>query len=182
MGRPTHAAEHANRATAALVARKLAALGGMTGAALAAKFEEVLGFPSRTRNKPYLRKRLAWAIQAQIEGGLSERALQRIDELAAHIPERWKRALDPRPSESSRLARSRPAHSIPRDPRLPSPETVITRSYQGTEHRVTVLIDGFEYQGKRYRSLSAIAREITGVAWNGFTFFFGRADGTRKPE
>ena len=45
---------------------------------------------------------------------------------------------------------------------------------------MTVLADGFEYEGKRYRALSAIARKITGTPWNGFLFFLGRAKGSRK--
>jgi hypothetical protein len=177
MGRPTPAAEHTSRATAALVARQLAALGGMTGSELAARFGELVGRPATTRNKQYLRKRLAWEIQARIEGGLSDRALQRIDELAAHIPERWKRALDPKaPAKPTRLPSSA---LVTRDPRLPAPGTVLTRSHGEIDHRVTVLPDGFEYQGELHRSLSAIARKITGTAWNGFLFFFGRSKGKR---
>ncbi len=58
-----------------------------------------------------------------------------------------------------------------RDPRLPAPGSVLSRRYQGAECRVTVLEKGFEYRGERYRSLSKIAREITGTNWNGFLFF-----------
>ncbi len=178
MGRPAPAAERAERATAALVARELAALEAMTGAELAAKFEEILGFPARTRNRIYLRKRLAWEIQARIEGGLSEAALKRIEELAAYFPEKWKRVLDPkRPVPKDAPI---PGNGDARDARLPSPGTVITRLYEGTEHRVTVLESGFKYQDRHYGSLSAIARAITGTPWNGYTFFFGRAKGTRR--
>ncbi len=58
-----------------------------------------------------------------------------------------------------------------------SPENVLTagtqlvRKWQGQTHQVTVLNKGFEYQHKTYRSLSAIAREITGTSWNGPVFF-----------
>ena len=45
------------------------------------------------------------------------------------------------------------------------------REWQGVEHIVTVLTDGFEWQGRKYKSLSAIARAITGVQWNGWRFF-----------
>ena len=58
-----------------------------------------------------------------------------------------------------------------RDPRLPEPGTVITRVYKATEHRVTVQHDGFQYGDQRYRSLSKIARQITGTHWNGYLFF-----------
>jgi hypothetical protein len=180
MDRKAPPADHKTRATAALVARELAALAGMTGAELAAKFEELLGYPSRTRNRPYLRRRVAWEIQARIEGGLSGRALKRIDELAAHVPRNWKRALDPTaPARPARACKPNPPSTL-RDPRLPAPGTVLTRSRGVAEHRVTVLADGFEYQGERYRSLSAIAGKITGTAWNGFLFFFGRSAGAQK--
>ncbi len=49
--------------------------------------------------------------------------------------------------------------------------TRLIREWQGVEHCVTVLHDGFEYQGRPYRSLSAIARAITGTRWNGWVFF-----------
>jgi site-specific DNA recombinase len=49
--------------------------------------------------------------------------------------------------------------------------TRLIRQWQGVEHCVTVLDDGFEYQGAKYRSLSAIARAITGTRWNGPLFF-----------
>ena len=49
--------------------------------------------------------------------------------------------------------------------------TRLIREYQGIEHCVTVRDDGFEYQGRPYKSLSAIARAITGTQWNGRVFF-----------
>jgi hypothetical protein len=49
--------------------------------------------------------------------------------------------------------------------------TRLIREWQGISHQVTVLSQGFEYAGERYRSLSAIARRITGTAWNGWVFF-----------
>ena len=57
--------------------------------------------------------------------------------------------------------------------------TRLVREYQGVEHVVTVLADGFEYEGRPYRSLSAIARAITGTRWNGWTFFGLRGAGRR---
>jgi Protein of unknown function (DUF2924) len=55
--------------------------------------------------------------------------------------------------------------------------TRLVREYQGVEHVVTVLADGFDYEGRPYRSLSAIARAITGTRWNGWTFFGLRSRG-----
>ncbi len=49
--------------------------------------------------------------------------------------------------------------------------TRLVREHDGVEHVVTVLVDGFEWEGRPYWSLSAIARAITGTRWNGWTFF-----------
>ncbi len=148
------------RAVASITAQ-LAALDSMTVAELAVKWAELFSQPTRSRNKAYLRKRLAWRIQELAEGGLSERARARIEELAADAPVRWRKRK--KPADIKRVLR--------RDPRLPEPGTVITRVYKATEHRVTVQHDGFQYGDQRYRSLSKIARQITGTHWNGFLFF-----------
>ncbi len=47
----------------------------------------------------------------------------------------------------------------------------LIREWQGIEQTVTVLADGYEWQGRSYRSLSAVARAITGTRWNGWIFF-----------
>ena len=49
--------------------------------------------------------------------------------------------------------------------------TRLVREWQGVEHIATVLADGYDYQGRPYKSLSAIARAITGTRWNGWVFF-----------
>ena len=51
------------------------------------------------------------------------------------------------------------------------PGTVLTRDYKDRRITVTVLDDGFEFEGERFRSLSAVARAVTGSHWNGFHFF-----------
>ncbi len=51
------------------------------------------------------------------------------------------------------------------------PGTKLVRDWQGTAHHVVVAADGFDYQGRRFKSLSAIANRITGTRWNGWTFF-----------
>ena len=54
---------------------------------------------------------------------------------------------------------------------MPIAGTRLLREWQGVEHTVTVLAEGYEWQGRPYRSLSAIARAITGTRWNGLVFF-----------
>ena len=66
-----------------------------------------------------------------------------------------------------------------RDPRHPSPGTILSRQYHGREIRVVVLDDGFEHDGQHYGSLSALARAVTGARWNG-RLFFGLTKRTRR--
>ncbi len=176
MGSPKPA-RGADSANVAKTAADLAALGRLTVAGLARRYEELFGTPSRSRNKDYLRKRLAFRIQELAEGGLSPRALARIEELNRNAPPLGPRAA----AKTARVPEPATAEPGPaRDPRLPAPGTVLTRVHGKTEHRVTVTDDGFEYKRRPYPSLSRIAREITGTSWNGFLFFLGRKGSTRK--
>lgn len=170
-------ASSAECAAVASTARQLAALDKMSVGDLAEKYREVFGEPTRTRNKEYLRKRIAWRIQELAEGGgLSTRALERIEQLAPEAPVRWRQPVARKDGAGGKVVPiTRPA----RDPRLPPAGTVLTRLHEGVEHKVTILDGGFEYRGERHRSLSKVARLITGTPWNGFLFFFGRANGTR---
>ena len=146
------------------IATQLSALHKMTVSELHTKYEEVFGEPSRSRNKAYLRKKVAWQIQALAEGGLSKKAKDRIQEI-----------LDgPMTIDIGGKKRKKAAAKTggkKRDPRLPPVGTVIKRTYKDEEHAVTVLVDGFEYTDEKYRSLSKIAKKITGTSWNGFLFF-----------
>jgi len=144
--------------------RQLVALREMTVNELRERYREVYGEPSRSRNKDYLRKKVAWRIQELAEGGLSDQARARIDKLAPETPARWKK-------RSMAEAQATVATGPTRDPRLPPSGTVLTREHQGVEHAVTVLDDGFTYDGVRFASLSKVARAITGTNWNGFSFF-----------
>jgi hypothetical protein len=146
----------------------------MTVGQLRERYREVFGEPTRSRNKDFLRKKVAWRIQELAEGGLSDHARACIEELAAHVPVRWRSsrngaARPPVPAETGEA--SAPDTPVARDPRLPEPGTVLVRQHGGVEHRVTVLADGFEYAGQRYESLSKVARAISGTNWNGYLFF-----------
>ena len=156
------------RATADLTAQ-LAALLTMSVGELAERYREVYGEPTRSRNKDYLRKKVAYRIQELDGGGLSPRALARIAELAPGAPVRWRTPMPAFPPVAETLGE--PAPPPLRDPRIPPVGTVLEREHQGTQHAVTVLASGFEYAGERFPSLSAIARRITGTPWNGYLFF-----------
>jgi len=174
--RKSDAATRARRAVAD-IPEQLAALRNMTVAQLRERYREVFGEPTRSRNKDWLRKKVAWRIQELAEGGLSDRARARIDELADGAPTRWRSSGNGASNGGSTAAP--PGQTGERDPRLPEPGTVLTRTHAGVEHQVTVLDDGFEFRGERYASLSKIAREISGTNWNGF-LYFGLQRRTRK--
>lgn len=167
-------AQRAEHTAFANAKREIASLDALTVGELAEKYRDVFGVPTRTRNKEYLRRRIAWRIQEQQQGGLSTRALERIEQLAPQAPARWH---EPATKKAATGAPGRRGKPELRDPRLPAPGHVLTRIYDGIEHKVTILGDGFEYRGEHHRSLSHIAKLITGTPWNGYRFFFGNARG-----
>lgn len=131
-----------------------------------AKYREVFGEEPRTKHREQLFRRVAWRLQAQAAGGLSERARQRAHEIANEAD---LRVLAPR----QRLVAAPPVNITGRrfDRRIPPPGSLLQRDYRGSLIAVKVLPDGFEYQERWYRSLSAIATEVTGTRWNGLAFF-----------
>lgn len=179
MGNRNALAPRTELAAFANTRRELAALDAMTVGELAEKYREVFDVPTRTRNKDYLRRRIAFRIQELQEGGLSPRALDRIGQLAPQAPARWH---EPAARTAAAGAPGRRGKPEPRDPRLPPAGYVLTRIHDGIEHRITILSDGFEYRGEHHRSLSQIAKLITGTRWNGYRFFFGNARGGRAGQ
>ena len=143
----------------------------MTVGELQLKFVEVCGEQPRSRNKQWLIKRLAWKLQAREYGGLSELALRRAAEIANTCDLSDLRLTAPNKSPLTEAALPTAAPSMALDKRLPMPGTLLTRKYKGQTRCVKVLADGFDYEGERFKSLSAVARHITGSAWNGFLFF-----------
>jgi hypothetical protein len=138
---------------------------------LRAKYQEAFGVETRSSNKQFLFRRLAWRLQARTEGDLSERARRRAAEI---VDEGDVRLRAPRDFVAGSLSDSPPAalrRQLRRDWRLPRAGTILTRQYHGQSVVVHVKDDGFQYQERHYRSLSAIAREVTGTRWNGLAFF-----------
>jgi hypothetical protein len=140
--------------------------------ALRIKYRELFGEESRSSNKQSLFRRIAWRLQARVDGDLSERVRQRAFEIADDADLRIRApasfSLESGPRETAKpLDRA----GAGRDRRLPSPGTLLTRQFENRRIVVKVLEDGFEYQSQRYRSLSAVAREVTGTRWNGLLFF-----------
>ncbi|HEV7300149.1 MAG TPA: DUF2924 domain-containing protein [Tepidisphaeraceae bacterium] len=141
------------------VKAELAALQHLSPTQLRQKYAEVFAEPSRSGNKDYLIKRIGWRVQSLAEGGLSERARNRAAEIARDADLRTTVPRTPAVSQTVTL------------PALPMPGAVLTRQYQGRLIQVTVLPKGFEWNGTVYRSLSAVAKAVTGSHWNGYGFF-----------
>lgn len=156
------------------IPKQIAALERMTVGQLQRRYAEVFGEPARSGNKQWLFRRVAWRIQALAEGDLATRAIERSRERARELARDADLRLRPPPSPPPTIARGAVVTmpiAVQRDERVPPPGTVLTRRFKGHEYRVTVLPNGFEYDGDVYRSLSAVAHAITGSHWNGLLFF-----------
>ena len=150
---------------------ELAGLDRLSVPELRHQYAALFGEPSWVANRAWLVKRIAWRMQALAEGDLSERARRRAAELANDADLRLG---PPRPQQNGSV--NTPALPVPiprgrRDIRLPRPGTLLTRAYKGQMLQVQVLANGFEFEGKFYESLSALARAITGSHCSGYWFF-----------
>jgi len=134
------------------VIHEVAGLARQSYPELKERWKTLYGTESPPYNRTYLVKRLAYRIQELAYGGLAEETRQHLKQIAeAHD------------GATARRRDSARATTLP--------GTVLVREWDGQRHEVIVQRDGFEYQGRPYRSLSAIARKITGTQWNGPAFF-----------
>lgn len=153
------------------LARELASLQRMRVGELQIKYAEVFGEATTGRNKTWLQKRIAWRIQANAQGGLTDRAVRRAAELAN---ESDIRVSEPKtaPENAKPATQTRTTESLhPSDDRIPPVGDCIVRSYKSRDHVVTVLVDGFEYEGQKFKTLSAVAKQVSGQHCSGFRFF-----------
>lgn len=151
------------------IGREVAALKRMTVKELRGRYLEVFGEQARSGNKDFLWKRIAWRIQALAEGDLTERARRRAEELANDADLRVRRPPDKPAAPGGATQTTKVAFRGRAGDLMPG--TVIAREYKGELIQVTVLDNGFQYLGETYRSLSAIAKAVTGSHWNGHYFF-----------
>jgi len=162
------------------IGKEVAAMRRLTVNELRAKYADVFGEETKARHKEWLVRRIAWRMQALAEGHVSERARQRASELAndADLRTTAPKApkLAPAPAERTTTTALRVAH----DDRLPMPGQELTREYKGQTLLVRVLPHGFEFEGEVYKSLSAVAKVITGTHCNGYLFFRLRGQGGAK--
>jgi hypothetical protein len=151
------------------VAKEVAALERMKAKELRARYAEVFGDETKANHREWLIRRIAWRLQANAEGGLSDRALARAQELANDADLRVS-APKAKPAAETPPAQTR-ATTLGIGGRLPLPGSIITRGYKGRTLRVTVLAAGFELEGEVFKSLSAVAKHVTGSHCNGYLFF-----------
>jgi hypothetical protein len=148
-------------------------LQALSVAALQDEWIRLYGWPSRSRNKAFLTRRLIWRTQELAYGGLSGLATARLAELA---PSGFERAQIPKG-----FCSAAPANDVTRrDDRLPAPGTIISRRWHGRDLRLLVRDDGgYELDGVVYGSLSEAARGATGQRWGG-PLFWGLRPRQRK--
>lgn len=136
-----------------IVLARIAALKSMTAPELKRQWRELFDTEPPPYNRRFLESRLAYRIQELAYGGLKPETVKHLEALGEQLDggriDVRKRKADERPIVGTRLI----------------------REFQGVEYCVTVRDADFEYQGRPYKSLSAIARAITGTRWNGWTFF-----------
>ncbi len=138
------------------VIRRVAALPGMSASELKEMWRKYHETEPPPFNRAFLVRRLAYRIQELAYDGLSEKSEKRLERIPVDdAPQEKKRPLGERLLAGTRLV----------------------REWKGVEHSCMVLDDGFEYQGRRFKSLSAVANFITGSKWNGLVFF-----GLKKQE
>src|ERR1022692_2356022 len=158
-----------NRSTG--LREEIEALRHMTVGQLKEQYREAFGEVSRSNHKQFLFRRIAWRIQANALGGISERARRRALEIANDADLRIRAPKNFLKGEIIPACASEVHVAPTHDPRLPMPGTDLVRRFQGKDMVVRVREDGFEHGGQVHRSLSSAVRAATGTPWNGFTFF-----------
>ena len=118
---------------------------------LRARWQALFGRPApKSFRRNLLARGVAYQMQVEVYGGLSNETKRRLREIALAL-----RNGDKAPVAAPRI----------------KPGTRLLRLWQKKTHTVLVTADGYEWEGKTYKSLSAVAKAITGTQWNGYTFF-----------
>jgi len=153
------------------IGKELAALERMSVGELRKRYVDLFAETTAARNRKWLIKRILWRMQSLEQGGLSDRARERAKELAQRSDLRVTAPKDLQPVRETAATTKKIDCRIADGSRTPLPGTLITRTYKGRMIQVQVLANGFEFEGEVFRSLSAVAKQITGSHWNGFKFF-----------
>jgi hypothetical protein len=135
------------------VLARVAAIKAMPTPELKTMWRDLFGGEPPPYNRRFLESRLAYRVQELAYGGLKPETVKRLEALARGVEE------------------TNPVMRRIRTDQKPISGTRLIREWQGVEHVVTVRDDGYEYRGAPYKSLSSIARAVTGTRWNGWVFF-----------
>jgi hypothetical protein len=152
---------------------------------LRTEYQKLFGKPSNSRNRKQLFNQIAQKLQETGQAVVKDSARKPArnsqvtaetqsgnSTLTAKFEPKRKRSVPRRPISKVKTPRQRQSRPVgATDPRLPKAGTTITKKYKGKTINVRVLEKGFTYDGKQYRSLSAVAKQVTGSIWNGYLFF-----------
>lgn len=153
------------------VLRQVADLQNLSHEELKERWAMLYGGTPPAYNRTFIIKRLAHRIQELAHGGLSEKVRVRMREiLDAHGFDENACDRTVRQTQRERMRRQE----------MPVSGTRLVREWNGRRHEVIVVPGGFEYEGRNYRSLTAITKVITGTHWNGRAFFGFRNDTAKK--
>jgi hypothetical protein len=158
---PLRPGQHRERDTTVLA--RVVALTRMPVNDLKAEWRALFGTEAPNNSRGFLELRLAHRIQELTHGSVAREAAKLLNGLADEV--------HGKPGRKSMIA----------DSRNPVVGTRLLREWDGIEHTVTVMKDGFDWQGRKFKSLSAVARAITGTQWNGYRFF-GLREGRRGQQ
>ncbi len=147
------------------ILKQITDLEGLGRPELKERWRSLFGTEPPSYSRDLLIGRLAYRIQELAYGGLSEDVKARLD---ACLPAD---GIDTEFHEADRVKRRQRKNG------MPVAGTRLIREWQGRRYEVTVVQGGFEFEGRRYRSLTAVTKAITGTHWNGPAFF-----GLRKPD
>jgi hypothetical protein len=142
---------------------EVAALGDLSRDELAAAWLAIYkASPPKGARRPLLERAIAWHVQARVFGGLSTRSKRALDEAIRH---------ERRAIQQGAQAKKGAGRGGSRPRRRPGTGARLVREWGGRTHVVDVIDGGYLWQGHVYRSLSVIARTITGARWSGPRFF-----------
>ena len=164
------ARDKATRPGSGGVLRQIADLERMSTGDLVSRWRVMFGDePPRSNNRQFLVKRLAYRIQELAYGGLAMSARERMDRILDE------NGYDENGAKSKAAGRKLSGNDVQL-----TRGTILAREWNDERHEVRVIDGGFEYRGMPYRSLSAVARAITGTSWNGPLFFGLRSKAGKK--
>lgn len=155
--------DYENHPATPSVLTRLAALKTMPTPELKQQWRDLFETEPPPYNRRFLESRLAYRVQELAYGGLRPETIERLEAIGEALfgnGGKLKKALA--------------------DAHRPIAGTRLIREWQGVDHVITVRAEDFEYQGRPYKSLSAVARAITGTRWNGWVFFGIRNQRTRS--